>query len=266
MKRVTKLASIGLLLTALASLAASQEPRVYREGGNWVQEITGTLATAKSLRVKVDVGSVRVEGGSQAGISYVIHSRAYTSSEQQARREFESYKISASSKGDTAWIVADWQGGRSRKFSGDFVITVPRNLELAKIETDGGSVRTVGIAGRAEVRGGGSIRLDDIGGTIDAETGGGTIDVGSAGNDINVRTGGGNIKVASAKGKLNAQSGGGSVSVSSCMQGATIETGGGNIQVERCQGTVRATTGGGSVDLGDIGGPVVMETGGGSIH
>ena len=84
---------------------------------------------------------VRIEGGSQPGISYVIHSRAYTSSERQARREFESYKISAYSKGDAAWIVGDWQGGRSRKFSGDFVITVPRNLELAKVETDGGSVK-----------------------------------------------------------------------------------------------------------------------------
>src|SRR5438045_5000931 len=92
LNRVSKQASIGILLTVLASLALSQEPRVYREGGNWVQEITGTLSAARTLRVKVDMGSVRVEGGSQPGISYVIHNRAYTSSEQQARREFESYK------------------------------------------------------------------------------------------------------------------------------------------------------------------------------
>ena len=256
-----------MLLLALASLAVGQDTRVYREGTNWAQEITGSLGAARILHVKVDMGSVRVEGGSQPGIGYVIHSRAYTSSEQQARREFESYKISAYSKGDTAWIVADWQGGRNRKFSGDFTITVPRNLELAKIETDGGSVRTMGIAGRAEVQsGGGSIRLDDVGGTVDAETGGGTIDVGTTGSDVNVRTGGGNIKVAAAKGKLNAESGGGSIVVTSCLQGATLDTGGGNIQVERCQGTVHATTGGGSVDLGDIGGPVVIETGGGSIR
>ncbi|MBI1739678.1 MAG: hypothetical protein HYR57_02190 [Candidatus Koribacter versatilis] len=217
--------------------------------------------------MKVDMGSVRVEGGSQPGVSYVIHSRAYTSSEQQARREFDAYKISATSKGDTVWIVGDWQGGRSRKFSGDFVISVPRNLELAKIETEGGNVRTTGIAGRTEIQsGGGSIHLDDIGGAINGETGGGAIDVGTVGSDVNVRTGGGNIKVASAKGKLAAESGGGSVVVLSCLQGATLETGGGNIQVERCQGTVRATTGGGSIDLGDIGGPVEIETGGGSIR
>lgn len=265
MKRVLQLASI--LLTALASLALAQETRVYREGGNWIQEITGTLGATRTLRVKVDVGSVRVEGGSQPGISYVIHSRAYTSSEQQARREFDSYKISAYSKGDTAWIVGDWQGGRSRKFSGDFVITVPRNLELAKIETDGGSVKATGIAGRTQIQsGGGSIRVDDVGGPIEAETGGGGIEIGTVGSEVNVRTGGGNINISSAKGKLGAESGGGSIVVASCLQGATLDTGGGNIRVVRCQGTVRATTGGGSVDLGDIGGPVVIESGGGSIR
>lgn len=267
MKRISQLASTIAFLAALASLALGQDTRVYREGGNWVQEITGTLGAAKSLHVKVDVGSVRVEGSSQPGITYVIHSRAYTSSEQQARREFESYKISTYAKGDSAWIVGDWQGGHSRKFSGDFVITVPNNLELAKIETEDGGVRATGIAGRVEAQsGGGNLRLDDIAGAIAAETGGGTIDVGNAGGSVNVRTGGGNIKVASAKGKLEAESGGGTVTVLSCLQGATIETGAGNIQVERCQGPVRVTTGGGSVDLGDLGGSAVIESGAGSIR
>jgi len=255
------------LVVALASPALGQQTRVYREGGVWIQEITGNLPAAKTLHVKIDMGSVRVEGGSQSEISYTIHSRAYTSSEQHARREFEAYKITATSKGDSAWIVGDWQRGRSRKFSGEFVISVPKNLELAKIQTDGGSVRATGLAGRVEVQsGGGSLRLDDIAGVIDAETGGGAIDVGTAGSDVSVRTGGGNIKIGSSSGKLGAESGGGSVVVLSCQQGATIETGGGNIQVDRCQGAVRATTGGGSIDLGDIGGGAVIETGGGSIR
>jgi hypothetical protein len=60
---------------------------VYREGSNWVQEMTGDLGAAKNLRVKLAAGSVHVQGGSQAGITYVIHRKAYTSSEQQARRE-----------------------------------------------------------------------------------------------------------------------------------------------------------------------------------
>src|SRR5271165_5632971 len=135
LKRIIQLASVAAFLMTLVSVAWSQDTRVYREGSNWVQELKGDLGNAKVLRVKVDAGSVHVQGGSQPGISYVIHRVAYTSSEEQARREFETYKISTYVKGDTAWIVADWQGGRNRKCGGDFNINVPRSLELAKIET-----------------------------------------------------------------------------------------------------------------------------------
>ena len=91
MKQAIQLAGVAVVVAALASLALCQETKVYREGSNWVQELTGNLGGARNLRVKLASGSVRVQGGSQTGITYVIHRRAYTSSEQQARREFESY-------------------------------------------------------------------------------------------------------------------------------------------------------------------------------
>jgi hypothetical protein len=267
LKQVCKFAGLVVSLTALLTMATGQETRVYREGGNWVQALAGNLGAAKNLRVKVDSGSIHVQGGSQPGISYVIHRYAYTSSEEQSRREFETYKISTYVKGDTAWIVAEREGGRNRKCGGDFVINVPRNLEWAKVETDGGSVNAAGITGHADIQsGGGSIRVDDIGGAIAAETGGGSIEVGNVGGDVTVHTGGGSIKVVSAKGKINAGSGGGSVVVLSGLQGAILETGGGNIHVDKCQGTVRASSGGGTIDLGDIDGSAEMETGGGSIR
>lgn len=265
MKQGFKFAGIGWLVAALVSIAASQESRVYRQGSNWTQELSGSLGAAKNLRVKVDNGTVRVEGGSQPGISYVIHRYAYTSSEDQARREFETYRIKTYLQGDTAVIVSE--GGRNRKCGGEFIVKVPRSLELAKLETEGGDVKTTGITGRAEIEsGGGSIHLDDIGGTISAETGGGTIDVGNVFSDVNLHTGGGSIKIGMAKGKINAESGGGSVVVLSGLQGAILQTGGGSIHVDKCQGNVRASTGGGSIDLGDIGGPAEIETGGGSIR
>ncbi len=266
MKHAIKLAGVTVLVTALASLALCQETRVYREGGNWVQEMTGDLGAAKNLRVKLAAGSVKVQGGSQAGITYVIHRKAYTSSEQQARREFESYKINTFLKGDTAWVVAE-SSRRDSKCADDFVISVPRNVESAKIETGGGSINAAGIAGRVEMAsGGGSLHVDDIGGPVVAETGGGSIDVGSVEGDVNLETGGGSIKIASAKGEIKAESGGGSVVVLSGLRGAVLETGAGSIRVDKCSGTVKATTGGGSVELGEIGGPAQIETGAGSIR
>ncbi|HUE53177.1 MAG TPA: hypothetical protein VMO80_12600 [Terriglobales bacterium] len=264
LKKFSKLVAALLLLLPLS---AAQEARVYRDGGNWARDITGTLAAAKNIRIKVDMGSVRVAGGSQSGISYMVRNRAYTSSEESARREFDSYKVSAYVRGDTAWIVAEWQGGRPHRFSGEFTVNVPRDTDAVKLETDGGSVSTTGIVGRVDAQsGGGSIHLDDIGGAINAETGGGGIDVGTTGGDLSLRTGGGSIKVVSSKGKISAESGGGSVVVISGLQGAVLETGGGSIEVERCAGHVKATTGGGSIDLGEIGGPAEIETGGGSIR
>ncbi len=255
------------MLALLAPLALAQETHISREGGTWGQEITGSLAAVKNLRIKVDMGSVKVHGGEQQGINYVVHTHFGNSSEQDARRQFEQYKVTAYVKGDTAWIVGDWQGGRHpRHFSGEFSVMVPREMALVKLETDGGNVEAMGVGGRVEAEsGGGSMKLDDIGGGVNAETGGGSIDVGTVGGDLGLHTGGGSIMVRRANGKVVAETGGGGVTIQSGAQGATIETGGGSIEVRQCNGKVKVSTGGGSVDLSDVGGPAEIETGGGSI-
>jgi len=266
LKRISKLAGAVVVAVALASVAPAQEGRIYREGSAWVQEVTGQLNAAKNVKVKLDMGSVKIEGGSQSGITYVIHRRAFTGSEESARREFESNRINASVKGDTVWVVAE--GGSSHnKCSDDLTINVPRNMELARIETGGGNVTATAINGRVELEsGGGVIRLDDIGGGVKAHTGGGSIEVGSVGGDANLETGGGNIKINSVKGEIKANTGGGSLVVLSGLQGAVLETSAGSIRLQKCNGRVKATTGGGSIDLGDIGGPVEIQSGAGSIR
>ncbi|HYM76639.1 MAG TPA: hypothetical protein VE377_11735 [Candidatus Dormibacteraeota bacterium] len=273
MKRSLQVVGLATVLALIASVgflseSQAQETRVSREGGSWAQEVTGSLTAVKILRVKVDMGSVVVRGGQQQGINYVVHTRFGNSSEQEARRQFEQYKVTAYVKGDTAWIVGDWQGGKHpRHFSGEFSVMVPREMALVKLETEGGNVDASGVGGRVEAQsGGGSMHLDDIGGGVSAETGGGSIDVGTVSGDIGLHTGGGSIEVRQANGKLIAETGGGSIEIQSCAQGAVIETGGSSITVRHCNGKVKATTGGGSVDVSDVGGPAEIETGGGSIR
>jgi DUF4097 and DUF4098 domain-containing protein YvlB len=266
LKYAIKLAGVTTVVLALASLALAQEGRIYREGSNWVQEVKGELSGARNLRIKLDAGSVKVEGGSQPNITYVLHRRAYTSSEQSARHEFESNRITTMIKGDTAWIVAEG-GHESRKCSDDLVINVPRQMDFARVETGGGNVSATALAGHVEVEtGGGTIHVDDIGGEARVETGGGNIDVGTVGGDVVLDTGGGNVKIAAAKGNIKAETGGGNLVVLSGLQGAVLETGAGSIRLDHCSGHVKATTGGGSVDLGEIGGPVEIESGAGSIR
>jgi len=205
LKRALQFVGLASVLALLAPLALAQETHIIREGGAWSQEITGSLAAVKVLRVKVDMGSVTVRGGQQQGINYVVHTRFGNSSEQDARRQFEQYKISAYVKGDTAWIVGDWQGGRHpRHCSSEFSVMVPREMALVKLETDGGNVEAMGVGGRVEAEsGGGGMKLDDIGGGVSAETGGGSIDVGTISGDLGLHTGGGSILVHRAIIKKN---------------------------------------------------------------
>ncbi len=268
MKRALQIVGPAIALALLASLVAAQETHISREGGAWAQEITGQLAAVKNLRVKIDTGSVVLRGGQGQGINYVAHIRFGTSSEQEARREFEEYKVTAYVKGDTAWIVGDWQGRRvPRHCNSEFSVTVPREMTLVKLETAGGSVDATGVAGHVDAdTGGGSIHVDDIGNGVNAETGGGSISVGTINGDLGLHTGGGSIEVHQANGKLVAETGGGSVEIRSGAQGAVIETGGGGIAVKHCGGRLKAHTGGGSVELADVDGPADIDTGGGSIR
>jgi hypothetical protein len=168
-------------------------------------------------------------------------------------------------RGEFAIFEGSWDGGHARKFNAEFVLTVPRDMTLVKLNSDGGSINVRGIGGRLEAEtGGGSVNLDDLGGTAMAETGGGSIQVGNANGELKLTTGGGSIHVISAKGKVYASSGGGSVSVGHAAA-VMVETGGGSVDVQTCSGETSVETGGGSIELGDINGPVTLETGGGSI-
>ena len=250
----------------MATLCAAQQGSIQKEGNHWTNVANGSLSGVHNLHIQVQSGAVRVEGGSGQGISYVIHNKSYESSEDRARRQFESYKINAYVRGDTAWIMGEWEGESPHKFSSDLTVTVPREMELVRIETAGGEVVTTGISGRLEAQtGGGAMHLDDIGGNINAETGGGAIDVGNVGSDLKLRTGGGAIHIGSAKGKVIAESGGGNVVLVSAAQGASLQTGAGSIHVEKCTGELKAETAGGAIELGEITGTVISETGGGSI-
>jgi hypothetical protein len=262
-KTITKL---GLLAALIATLCSAQQSAVQKEGGNWVSVASGSLSGVRNLHIQVEIGAVRIQGGSTQGINYVIRNRSYESSEDRARKQFEAYKIATYVRGDTAFITGEWENGHPHKFNSEVTVNVPRDLDLVKIQTDGGEISTTGIAGRLEAEsGGGGIHLEDIGGAINAETGGGAIDVGNVGSDLTVRTGGGTIHIGSAKGKVIAESGGGNLVLVSGSAGASLQTGGGSIHVDKCTGEVKAETGGGSIDLGEISGGATMETGGGTL-
>ncbi|MGZ4788526.1 MAG: DUF4097 family beta strand repeat-containing protein [Terriglobales bacterium] len=265
MKRNRQFA-IAVVLALMAVVPAlAQNSRVYRDGNGWVEEITGSLPATRSLRVTTDIGSIRVNGGSDSDIKFVIRKHSYSSSEESARKAFQQFGVTATRRGDAAIIEGSWEERRGRRFNVEFQLTVPRNLQLVKLSSDGGGINVSGLSGKLEAEtGGGEVHLDDVAASL-VETGGGTINVGTASGELTLKTGGGNIRVVSTSAKLNAESGGGSVWVGKAA-GAEVETGGGSIKVDSCSGSSRVTTGGGTIELGEVNGPVTMETGGGGIH
>src|SRR5215467_8469657 len=237
---------IAIAALMLSAAAIAQQGKMYQDGGSWVQEVSGSRSAARKLHIRVEAGAVNVEGGSQPGITYKMITRVRTSSEEKARRQFDQYRLSATLHGDTASIEAEC--GSPHRFSGEYTIMVPRDMELVKIETDGGAVSAKGISGRVEAEtGGGKVHLEDIGGDATAETGGDSIEVNQIGGDLNVQTGGGKLYLGSVKGLINASTGGGDVVLLSGGRSAVLESGAGDIQVKQCGGDLKITTGGGNI-------------------
>jgi hypothetical protein len=275
-----KLAAIGITAIALVAGAEAQQlycdrgpcgvnTRVYREGSNWVQEITGSITPAKALKFHSALGSVQVRGAGQQQITYTVRKKLYrTMSEEAAKREFALLNVEVYRRGPEAvYFESDWDGGYARRMGAEFVINVPQDMALVKIDTMGGSVDVKNIAGKVGAEtAGGSINYDDIGGSVTAETQGGSIEVGNIGGAAQLETAGGSITIGSVGGMISANTSGGSVQVGTGKQNITIETAGGSISVKECSGWLNATTAGGSIDIGNVGGKVMLETAGGGIR
>jgi DUF4097 and DUF4098 domain-containing protein YvlB len=265
LKRHQQIATV-LVVAMIATIPAlAQNSRINRDGNGWVEEITGTLPQTRVLKVTTDIGSIQVNGSNDSDIKYTIRKHSYSSSEESARRAFQEFGVTASRRGDYAIIEGSWEGGHGQRFNADFILSVPRGVQLVKLNSDGGAINVAGIAGKLEAEtGGGEVHLDDIAAAM-AETGGGSINVGTASGELKLVSGGGSVKVVSAGANVNVETGGGSVWLGKAGS-AYVETGGGSVKVDTCHGDARVQTGGGSIDLGDVNGPVSMETGGGGIH
>jgi DUF4097 and DUF4098 domain-containing protein YvlB len=266
-KRNVQFAMVVALALACLPLAA-QNSKIYRQGDAWVEEISGTLPAARIVRVRTDMGAIHLQGGA-ADITYTVRKRVRTASEEQARRELAAFRVAASSRAGAAVLEGDAERGHNfRNISVDFQVNTPRQLELARAETEGGSISVRSLNARVETEsGGGSVSLSDVSGSMSAETGGGSVSVENSSGALSLHTGGGSIRVTGTKGgKVVASSGGGSITVSSAQDAVSVETGGGSIDIKQCGADVRASTGGGSIDVGDVGGRANIETGGGSIR
>jgi hypothetical protein len=262
-RRAARYGITALVLLCSVPLLA-QQSRVYRDGRSWVEESSGTMTPARTLRVTSDCGNIHVQGGAQA-IKYVIKKRSYAGSEAEARRQFDRYRINAGRSSDTATIDAKWSGGRTERFSTEMFVELPRDTDLVHLDTRGGNLTVNGTNARLELTTmGGHISADDVGGTR-ANTMGGNVTIGAVRGDTWVHSGGGNIQVGNSQGRVEVSTAGGNISVNSMASG-TLQTGAGSIEIGQSRGDLSATTAGGSVEVNEVQGKATLQSGGGNIH
>lgn len=262
---IIRMAVVAVVAMAALPLAA-QNSKIYREGNAWVEEVTGSVAASRALRVNTDAGSVNITGGAGRDVTYTVRKKVYVGSEEDARRALARFRVTATRRADATLIEGSWDGGGARKFSADFQIQAPRDQEMVKVTTDGGSVSARNFTGRMDAEtGGGAVQVADISGPVGVETGGGTVSVNNCPGTLSLHTGGGAISVSSPSAQVQAETGGGTVQIEKASM-ASVQTGGGDVSVRACGGELRATTGGGNIEIGDVAGRASMETGGGNIR
>jgi TonB family protein len=150
--------------------------------------------------------------------------------------------------GGTAFLRT--QGGNiiTGHLAGIGVREVSRSRPVAKLETQGGHIKVMGVTG-----------------DLSAFTAGGHINVGDVTGDASLRSGGGHIRARQIGGRADLETVGGNITVGRTASFVSVHTGGGQIDFGEVRGSVRAQTGGGGIHVIYVSGPMEVESNGGSI-
>src|SRR5687767_4680251 len=197
--------TFALLLLAATSVFAADD--VIRKGFN--------VSDGGTLRLDADFGDVTIVSGGTGVAVEIIREADGREGEERLR----DHKISFSQEGNDVVISTNKRDDDRKWFNwfdwNDFEvkwnIRVPKNYNL-RVRTSGGS-----------------IELDDVGGTVDAHTSGGSIQTGRLGGVANLRTSGGSITIDGAAAKVEARTSGGSIRVGDTDGPVDVRTSGGSI-------------------------------------
>jgi len=258
-------AAAALMAVAVTMPLWAQQSRVFRDGNSWVEEITGTLPPSHDFRINTDVGSVQMQGNSPR-ISYMIRKRCFALNEEAARRQFEQMRIAAGKSADTDFIEGRLLNKNLSRFSTDFIVQVPKDLGVVKVDTRSGTLNLSSITATIfGSTGGGAVKLDDLGGPVKVFTAGGAVEGGDLAGDFTLTSGGGDVHINKIGGFSRVTIGGGKVYLGA-TKGSIIQTGAGGVEVRKCEGDLRVSTDGGSLNFGDVNGSLRADTGGGSVR
>lgn len=258
----TLLLALGLL--ALSAFNAKAEQDVITK--------TFPVKAGGKLIMDVDRGSIHITTSNSDKVDIRVTRDLKHSSDAEARKVFEQYKIEMSSSDNEIKIEAQNSSklhpSRFNHLQVDYTVAIPTRFDI-DLKTAGGAIEVSDLQGKTEVRtSGGHIKLGAIKGPVKARTSGGSITLTKSEGDVDVETSGGELRLGEIKGNVVAHTSGGRITVEKTTGSVRANTSGGDIRVEDAYGAVTARTSGGSVSAQLNGQPKAdcsLETSGGRI-
>ncbi|HEY2463961.1 MAG TPA: DUF4097 family beta strand repeat-containing protein [Steroidobacteraceae bacterium] len=193
---------------------------------------TYTVSNRANVRVDTDDGSVNVTTGDSKEVEFRVEYQGYTLE--------RSLHIESNQHGDEVELTARMPHGFH------FSLGTMRRLHI--------EVRMPKDADLQVRTGDGSVKANNLSGTIDLHSGDGALTVGSLKGAIRLHTGDGSIEASELDGKCDATSGDGRIRLTGRFDVLTAHSGDGSVAVEAMRGSKldsswSITSGDGSIDV-----------------
>src|SRR5258708_5577262 len=221
---VHRSAIIGMALLATGLFAATVHADDYAK--------SYTVSTRANVRIETDDGSVNVSTGDTKVVEFRV--------EYQGYELHKSLEIESNQHGDeielTARIPRGWHFSMDTRRRLHVEVRMPKDADL--------QVRT----------GDGSIKANNVTGTIDLHSGDGALTVSALKGAIRLHTGDGSIDASDLDGKCDATSGDGRIRLAGRFDILSARSGDGSVGVEALHGSKldsgwSITSGDGSIDV-----------------
>jgi DUF4097 and DUF4098 domain-containing protein YvlB len=167
----------------------------------------------------------------------------------------DSLKIDMENTPDAVSIRAVRPSDRRGNLGARFTIRIPRSAILDRISSSNGAIRTMDGAGPARLRtSNGQIRVQNLKGSLDAQTSNGSVELTDIDGDANVRSSNGHIRAERLHGSLEATTSNSSINahVEESARPVRLDTSNGSVEVTlppRFSSDIRVGTSNSSITL-----------------
>jgi len=255
----------ALLALAAASVRADVEDTITK---------SFKVQPGGQLVVQADRGSIEVMTAASEAVAIEITRKA-SGSEAKAGQILKDHVVTMTQDGNQVMVRAEYKGGKLDGWFGfgnnlqvKYRITVPRKFDV-DLKTGGGSIKVSELTGKLQAQtSGGSLDLEKIEGPVSGSTSGGSIAVAGCKGNADLKTSGGSLHLSDIEGDVEARTSGGSIRAEKLTGKSVVKTSGGSIQVSGIKGQIDANTSGGSITASLSGQPTgdcFFKTSGGSV-